>query len=457
MFFPHFSKSYCRDNWKYALFYLWWLLVFPVITLYGYASADEQTSDALDLGFEIPEVEKKPYEFKAELLLSETINVLNEDNLLFHQKFPDGAEDETFYQTDLSLKLEGSYQFSIVKLYARLKGSTYYNKEEDWVYDWLEEEAYVSLQPSPSIALDAGKKVLKWGKGYAWNPTGFFSRPKNLDDPDATLEGYYVVSGDLIKSMDGPLKTIALTPVILPISRDINVDRGTEKEIVWGGKIYFFAFDTDLDVMFLLGKEVNDRFGFDFSKNISVNFEIHGEAAIILDYVKHITDRQGNLTEKEFDAMSFLLGIRYLTNRDTTYIFEYYRNGKGYTNDEMKEYFTLIEEGYQDYTSSQNMARLGKSRKYGSQFYNKQAVMRDYLYLRVSQKEPFDILYFTPSITCIYNANDNSTSITPQVTYTPITNLEFDLKATVLLGEDFTEYGEKLNAYKIIGSVKYYF
>jgi len=299
--------------------------------------------------------------------------------------------------------------------------------------------------------------VLKWGKGYAWNPVAFFSRLKNLEDPDATLEGYYVATGDFIKSMDGVLKTIALTPVILPVSRDINDDWGTERETVWGGKIYFFAFDTDLDIMFLSGEEDEDKFGIDFSKNITVNFEIHGEAAIVPDYVKDKTDQQGNLTEKKYDAKNYLLGIRYLTSYDTTYIFEYFRNGQGYTSDEMEDYFTLIEDGYQEYRNSQSMAKISKSRQYGSRFYNRQTVMKDYLYLKVSQKEPFDILYFTPSVTCLYNMNDKSSSIMPQITYTPITNLEFELRTTFFFGKDHTEFGEKINDCKIYTSVKYYF
>ncbi len=432
-------------------------LIFIYISTPGYIFAEDKSSDTIDLDFEIPEVEKKPYSFNAEFKISETIKGFDEDSLLFHQRYPNGRDDDTFFQTDLNLKVEGSYQVSIVKLYARLNGDLYYNDDEDWENDQRTEEAYVSLLPSPSVAFDVGKKVLKWGKGYAWNPAAFFSRPKDLDDPDATLEGYFSASGDLIKSLDGPLKTMALTPVILPVSSHINDEWGAEKEIVWGGKIYFFTWDTDLDVMFLSGGEVEDRFGSDFSKNISVNFEIHGEAAIVLDYVKHITDQQGNLTEKQYDAINFLLGIRYLTSRDTTYIFEYYRNGQGYTSDEMKDYFTLIEAGYQDYTSSGDMAKLAQSREYGSQFYNKQTVMRDYLYLKVTQKEPFDILYFTPAATCIFNINDKSASLTPQITYAPITNLELDLKATFFLGKEHTEYGEKMNDYKIVAAARYYF
>ena len=423
----------------------------------GFIYAEDKSSDTIDLDFEIPEVEKKPYSFNVEFKISETIKGFNEDSLIFNQKYPAGRDDDAIFQTDLNLKAEGSFQVSIIKLYARLNGNFCYNDDEDWENDQRTEEAYISLLQGPSITLDAGKKVLKWGKGYAWNPAAFFSRPKDIEDPNVTLEGYYVISGDLIKSINSPLKTIALTPVILPVSTHINDEWGAEREIVWGGKIYFFALDTDLDIMLLSGEEVEDRFGVDFSKNISINFEIHGEAAFILDYVKYITDHQGNLIEKRYNAKNYLLGIRYLTSHDTTYIFEYFRNGEGYTIDEMKDYFTLIEDGYQEYINSQSMAILSKSREYGSQFYNKQTVMKDYLYMKVSQKEPFDILYFTPSVVCIYNINDKSVSVTPQIIYTPITNLEVEFKTIFLLGKDYSEYGEKLNDYKIYAAIKYYF
>jgi len=439
------------------LFFLIFIYISMTGYIFAFAQDKDKSSDIIDLDFEIPEVEKKSYSFNAEFTISESIKGLDDKSLSFHQRFPNGRDDDIFFQTDFNLKVEGSYQVSIVKFYARINGDLYYNDDEDWENNRKTEEAYVSLLPWPSITLDAGKKVLKWGKGYAWNPAAFFSRPKDFEDPDATLEGYYVVSGDFIKSMDSPLKTIALTPVILPVSEDINDEWGAKGDIIWGGKIYFFALDTDLDIMFLSGEKVKDRFGIDFSKNISVNLEIHGEAAIIMDYAKYITDDQGNLTEKKYNAKNYLLGIRYLTNYDTTYILEYFRNGQGYTRDEIKDYFSLIDDGYQEFLSSQSMTKLSKSRQYGSQFYNKQTIMKDYFYLKVSQKEPFDILYFTPSIFCIYNINDKSSSITPQIIYAPITNLEFEIKTTMLFGKEYTEYGEKLNDYKVYAAVKYFF
>ncbi|MBW1867436.1 MAG: hypothetical protein JRI38_06810 [Deltaproteobacteria bacterium] len=433
------------------------LLCFMVAVLPCHADAEDQASDMLDLDFEIPEVERKPYTFRAELEISETVKSLDESSLLFYQKYPGGRDDTTLWETDLDLTLDGSYRIESVNFYARLKGSLYHTEEEDWQTDDLTEEAYVSLQPSPSIALDTGKKVLKWGKGYAWNPVAFFSRPKDLDDPEASMEGYFLASGDLIKSMDGPLKTIAVTPVILPVSSDINDDWGAERELVYGAKIYFFTWDTDLDVMFLIGEETRDRIGFDFSKNISSNFEIHGEAAIVFDYEKQVVDGQGELSAERYNALNFLAGIRYLTEGDTTIIFEYYRNGQGYTRGEINDYFDLIETGYLDYLDSGNMAGIGLSREQGALYYNQQTMMTDYLYLKVTHKEPFDILYFTPGITSVYNMNDHSLSITPQVTYTPITNIEFDIKATFVSGRGHTEYGEKINGSKIVASAALYF
>ncbi len=435
------------------------LLFFMAVALSCHADVGEQASDTLDfdLDFEIPEVKKKPYTVRAKLEILETAGYLDEGSLFFHQKYPDGRDDKTLWQTDLDLTLEGSYRVQSVNFYARLKGSFYNNEEEEWQIDGLAEEAYVTFQPSPSVALDAGKKVLKWGKGYAWNPVAFFSRPKDLDDPEASMEGYFLVAGDLIKSMDGLLKTIAVTPVILPVSSDINDDWGDRREMVWGAKVYLFALDTDLDIMFLAGEETRDRIGVDFSKNIFSNFEIHGEAAIVFDYEKPLVDKQGELFFEKYNALNFLAGIRYLTEGDTTIIFEYYRNGQGYTRGEINDYFDLIETGYLDYKDSGNIAGLGRSRRYGVLYYNQQTMMKDYLYLKVTHKEPFDILYFTPGITSVYNMNDHSLSITPQMTYIPITNIELDFKATFFSGCGHTEYGEKINDSKIVISATCYF
>ena len=109
------------------------------------------------------------------------------------------------------------------------------------------------------------------------------------------------------------------------------------------------------------------------------------------------------------------------------------------------------------YFSMQVMIALRKASSFAENSYGRRNPMRDYLYLRISQKEPFDILYFTPSITWIYNVNDESYSFAPELLYTGITNFELRLKAGFIRGDRQTEYGEKLNDYRVEFRLRYYF
>jgi hypothetical protein len=151
------------------------------------------------------------------------------------------------------------------------------------------------------------------------------------------------------------------------------------------------------------------------------------------------------------------LGVRYLTQRDTTYILEYYRNGTGYTKDEFQDFYHLIDQAYDQYVNTGSSALLGTASNLSQGNYGRPNAGLDYLYLRISQKEPFDILYFTPSLTTIMNLRDPSFSIAPEVTYTGVTNLELRLKATFLVGGEGTEFGEKPNDYRLEFRARYYF
>ena len=89
--------------------------------------------------------------------------------------------------------------------------------------------------------------------------------------------------------------------------------------------------------------------------------------------------------------------------------------------------------------------------------YSRVNPMEDYLYLRVTQKDPFNILYFTPALTTIINLDDGSFSLAPELTYTGIKNLEVRLKAMANVGHNGSEYGEKPSDYRLELRVRYYF
>ena len=202
------------------------------------------------------------------------------------------------------------------------------------------------LNPHPLSASTLESKPCSGGKGMLLTPWPLSAGPKILMTPNLPWKDISPASADYIKSFDGPLKTISVTPVILPVYEHINDDFGKIDKVNFAGKLYFLLYDTDIDLIGLTGGSKTNRFGIDFSRNITTNFEIHGEFAFINNQKNRVIDSQGNISESKFDAKSYLLGIRYLTPSDTTFIFEYYRNGTGFTHLEMKDYFTFIDRGY---------------------------------------------------------------------------------------------------------------
>ena len=431
------------------LFLLAWVIIF----LGSLALADEEYK------FDLSEIEKKPYHLGGYVELRPVLFGLDRDASLYKLKFFNRDEGKTIEEYNGKLQLEGSLEKGIARLFVRTNFDLQYsylgwehNETKRMIY-----EGYLSLKPSDSLSFKFGKQTLLWGKGYAFNPVAFVSRPKDPDDPELALEGYITASADYIKSFQGPLKTVSITPVIFPVYKDINDDIGTVNRLNFAGKLYLLFYDTDIDLMAMTGGSRTSRVGMDFSKNITTNLEVHGEFAFINNQKSKIIDSLGNISEATFDAKSYLLGIRYLTASDTTFIFEYYRNGTGFSHLEMKDYFTFIDKGYDLFLSKGNDSLLKKAAGVTEGNYGRINPSKDYLYLRISQKEPFNILYFTPAITTIMNLNDRSLSLSPELLYTAIKNLELRLKVIGLFGGRGTEFGEKPNDYRIELRVRYYF
>jgi hypothetical protein len=243
----------------------------------------------------------------------------------------------------------------------------------------------------------------------------------------------------------------------LPVYSGVNNEFGATGLLNFAAKAYFLLYDTDLDVMFLTRGSKPTSYGLDFSRNISTNLEIHGEFSLINNFTKTSIDSNGNLTQTTYNAANALLGLRYLTAGDTTYIFEYYHNGQRYSSQEMQDYFSFINKGYNLYNATGNASLLNMAANLWQGPYGKMNPETNYLYLRISQKEPFDILYFTPAITMIANMNDKSFSLTPEFLYTGITNLELRFRTGFIVGSRGSEFGEKPNDYRIEFRIRYYF
>jgi len=318
-------------------------------------------------------------------------------------------------------------------------------------------EANLSLKPKPFVTVDLGKKVFKWGKGYAWNPVGFIDRPKDPNNPEEALEGYIGAGLDLIKSFSGSLQTVALTTVVLPVRQGVNEDFGEVNNINLAAKLYMLYRDTDIDFVIFTGNSRSTRYGVDFSTNLASNFEIHGEFAYLTDLKQNYLSETGTLTKCERSVKRYLLGLRYLTESDLTTIIEFYHNGAGFSESELDRFYQLVADADTQLLNTGIDTLFQTAKNISNMGYGSPQVGQNYLYFKINQKDPFDILYFTPGLITIINLDDQSYSVGPEMLYTGFTNWEIRLRFTFLNGDNFTEFEEKQNENKLEFRVRYHF
>jgi hypothetical protein len=405
--------------------------------------------------FDAAEFGKKPYELGGYLELKQQRFDLNPDGTLYRLNFYRQPRDH-LDQSTVTFKPSGKFRKGDASLNFRA------HLEGDWETREFQrttrfDELYLSYKPDPGLTIDGGKVSLKWGKGYAWNPVAFVERAKDPNDPDLAREGFTMLTADWIRNFDGPLRTVAFTPVVLPASPDLNPDFGAGRHVNVAAKLYLLYHDTDIDFLFLGNGSRSRRYGVDFSRNVTSNLEIHGELARVEDVPRQSFAPNGAGALLREHATSYLAGLRYLTARDTTYILEYYRNGTGLGETDMRNFERSVDSAYAGYLATGSDAALLRAANLARGSYGRPNPGRNYLYLRVSQKEPFDILYFTPALTVIANADDHSFSVVPEVLYTGINNLELRMRAFFLGGGNGTEFGEKQNGRRIELQARLYF
>jgi hypothetical protein len=391
---------------------------------------------AEDTEFDVSAFEKKPFEWNGYLELKPEYQRLDRGSALYGLQFP-GDTRASLPRLGAAAELSGIYRHDDVRLHFTGHGS-YVGDPRGSTSDLRLYEGYAAWQPAVGTTLEAGKRTLRWGKGYAWSPVAFFERAKDPTDPELSREGFVMATGSLVRSFSGPLKTMSLTPVLLPVNDNLNDDYGRGDHSNPGAKLYALLYDTDVDLVYAgAGSRSGARWGADFSRNLGTNLEVHGEWARVSDAPQVVLTPVDTLATQVRSYTSYLLGLRYLTERETTIVLEYYRNGSGYTQDQAHRFFELAHTA----TASPMLRAIAAQAANGG--YVGPNPMRNYLYLRLSQPEPFDILYFTPALTAIVNTDDRSYTLIPELLYTGITNLELRFRFQLNRGDRLTDYGEK--------------
>ena len=380
-------------------------------------------------------LEPKPFELGGYVEGKLTHYQLNRDGAFYHVKFAGQPQRSTLDRASATLKLAGSTRADEWSLRFR----THSEVERDQIWHDSEnrfDELVASWKPRPDFTLDAGKIVLRWGKGYTWNPVAFVERPKDPSDPRLPREGYTLIAASASRNFPGALRTVTFTPLLLPVTEDVNSDFGRHGYLNVAGRLQFMYPETDVDFYFLGDGSRSGRFGLDFSHDVTDDLEIYGEWARIRAQNFRLTTPSGTGYTRREAATSYLAGARYRTHPRTSFVFELQHNGTGLTTDEYRDFIALVDNAVQAGAGSALMERAQGLADSG---YGRHKALRDYLYVRASQSA----LPFTPSIRATVNLQDGSYSIAPELLYSVRGGWGLRARLTLLGGGAGTEYGEK--------------
>jgi hypothetical protein len=298
-----------------------------------------------------------------------------------------------------------------------------------------------------------GKKMYNWGKGYAFNPVGYVNPLKDPENPELSQTGLFSVNYEYSRSFQTELiKNMALDLIAIPSANTINNKISEIESTYIAGKLYFLFLDTDIDFMHYSSRINSVKTGVDFSRNVLPNLEMHGEFSSFHNQPSHFI--ANNILETKYmDGSSYLFGIRWLNNWNVTTILEYYHNDAGLTAKEYEDYnnFLLVS------VASGNTDTISSAINTVKNNFSGTNLMQDYLYLKISWPEPFNWVYFTPSVYTIVNTADRSSVVGVPLSYKPVTNLEIILWPAFFVGGTDTEFGGKQYENKSDMWVRFYF
>ena len=262
------------------------------------------------------------------------------------------------------------------------------------------DNAFVSLY-FERFELRLGRQQLPWGTGYTWNPTDIFN-DKNLLDPTYEKVGVNAVKAGVPLGLRGMLTTV------VEIGDDWD---GSTKAVELKGHVRGF----DLSACLVEKEEVIADY-FTFAKQRQQRLLLGGDFSGALLGLGVWAEGAFNLMDEEEDFGQYLVGADYTFENGLFFTGEYYRNGRG-KSDEAR------------YTFADWMRMLGA---------DGENLGRDYLFL--GESFPIGELW-EGSNYVIANLNDGSGVIFPWMSYSFGDNTEISLVGYIPFGGQETEFG----------------
>lgn len=320
-------------------------------------------------------------------------------------------------------------------------------------YEYKIRELSADISVTDEINLLIGKKILKWGTGYAFNPTGVVEPQRSPSDPTDRLNQN---DGRNLLSLTMYHEKSSLTFVYL---NDVEVMNST---LHWGTNEYALRANTFLggfDISLIGHYTQNDRLesGANFSYVIGDQLELHGEclAKMGSSYQYHriittdnekqifISDPYMQLYDNSKQIfLKLLFGGQYTFDNGVNLALEYYHNSEGLSSKEWKRWmnFVKFQDAIQKGTITVPPELVEPSRLnllWSLNTLSPRGTMRDYLFVRgfySADNWSFELI-------CFMNASDLSTVLIPSITRRVSQNCSLYMRYTVYMGREGSEFG----------------
>jgi len=320
-------------------------------------------------------------------------------------------------------------------------------------YSYSIRELSYDLSLSDNLDVTVGRKILKWGPGYAFNPTGVVEPQRSPSDPSDRL-GQNV--GRTLISMTAFAGKSSLTFVYL---NDAQFQSGV---FHWGEHEYAlraYTFLSGLDLSGILHYRQGDRLeaGTNWSCVFGENLELHGEflakkGSSAMYHQILSSDNPDQIFAsypyaERFDNSNeifykLLLGEQYTFENGINIAFEYYRNMDGLSISEWNQWmkFVKFQNGIQQGSIAVPPQMIGPSRNnllWALQTLSPRGTMRDYFFGR----EYYSANRWDFEFIQLMNGDDASIVLVPTVTYKISEFFSVYGRFTAFLGRSDSEYG----------------
>ncbi len=225
------------------------------------------------------------------------------------------------------------------KFHFKLRGES--DRQSSWTARGELSELYLSISVTRWLDLQAGRKIEKWGTGYAWNPTGVVNPAKNPSDPNDrrnVFRGVDMLGADLF--VKGWNVSLLAVPQLDWSKRSgaFLVSTG------WAARAYKLVKDTDLSLTFSGGKGLPTHQGVSASRVFGNALELHAEVAAFQDDLRVVPASRAIESGGRRSAQ-VLLGGQYTFPHNVNLIAEYFHSGAGLDQREWDQFREEVRDG----------------------------------------------------------------------------------------------------------------